>query len=98
MHQVVDFDFLEWDGPFEVLDDLDGAAEPAQPGGHIAGIGHGPRKEQELQGGRGREQHALVVVAAVGVGEPVIFVDDEQLESRCPDVAGREADDGGGSG
>jgi hypothetical protein len=48
-----------------------------KPRGDVLGVGDGAGKEQELELGRRGEQGALVVVAAGGVGEPVVFVDDE---------------------
>ena len=87
-HKVVHFDFLEGDGTVAVLHDGDAAANSLEPSGDVRGIGDRARKEQQLQIGRGREKDALVVVAPMGIGEPVIFVDDEEAErfgvSSCP--------------
>ena len=78
--EVVHLDFFERDRALVMGDDLDGAAEAAEPGGDIGGVGDGAGEEEQLQRRRGGEQRALVVVAAGGVGEPVILVDDEELK------------------
>jgi hypothetical protein len=80
--EIVDLDFFEGDGALGVDDDFDGAAEATEPGGDLEGIGDGAGEEEELEVGRGGEEGALVVVAAGGVGEPVVFVDNEEVKGR----------------
>jgi hypothetical protein len=46
-----------------------------------------------LQLGRGGEEGAFVVIAAGGIGEPVVFVDDEEVEGR--EVVGARGVGGG---
>jgi hypothetical protein len=63
-----------------VADDFDAAAETLEPSGDVVGVGDGAGEEEELELGRGGEEGALVVIAAGGIGEPVVFVDDEEVE------------------
>ena len=51
-----------------------------KPRGDVLGVGDGAGKEQELELGRRGEQSTLIVVAAGGIGEPVVFVDDEEVK------------------
>jgi hypothetical protein len=64
-----------------------------KPRGDVLGVGDGAGKEQELELGRRGEQGALVVVAAGGICEPVVFVDDEEVEGR--EVVGARGVGGG---
>ena len=97
MHEIVDLDLLERDGPGRGADDGDLAAEAGQPSGDVVGIGHGAGEEEQLhRGGQGGE-HALVVVAPRGIAEPLVFVDHEQVGKARGGGFGKALVPGGGS-
>ena len=82
VNQLIDLHLLQFHRALAVLDDRRVAAEPLQPGRYVVGIGHGAGEQEQLHLARGKPQHALVVVAAVRIRDPMIFVDDEQFEGR----------------
>ena len=74
----VDFDFVEGDGAFALLDHGDGATalEAQEPVADDGGVGDAAAEKEELGFGGEGEDGAFVVVTAEGVGEPLVFVDD----------------------
>jgi hypothetical protein len=64
-----------------VAHDFDVAAETLEPSGDVVRVGDGAGEEEELELERCGEEGSLVVVAAGSIGEPVIFVDDEEVEA-----------------
>jgi len=74
----IDFNFVEGDGALALLDegDVATAVEPFEPVADRAGIGDAAAEEEELRRGRHGEDGALVVIAAHGIAEPLVLVDD----------------------
>ncbi len=57
--------------------DLGGAAEVAEPGGDVLGVGNGAAEQEESGVGWSEGDGAFVVAAARGVGDHLVFVDDQ---------------------
>ncbi len=75
--EVVEIDLLDGDGTFRVSHDARLAPQLAEPCADIVGVGDATAEEQELDADRERDDGALVVVAAGGVGDPLVFVDHD---------------------
>ena len=78
MDQVVDLHLFERHRTDPVLDKFHVPAEPLQPAHDLLGIGHVSTEQQQLHRRRHRQQHALVMVAPILVGQPLVFVHDQQ--------------------
>lgn len=59
-------------------DDFGGAAEVAQPGGEVLGVGDRAAQQEQASAVWGECDGAFVMTATGGVGDHLIFVDDEQ--------------------
>ena len=102
---VVDVDFFEGDGAVAGLHDGDVAAEAGEPRGDVGGVGDGAGEEEELHARVEVTEDAFVMVAAGGIGEPLVFVDGEEVAGGGGAGGGEKAgldgleggdDDGGG--
>ena len=71
-------DFFEGDGAFRVGDERGVAPDASQPGDDILGIGDAAAEEEELCFRRRQGESELVVHAADGVGDHLVFVDDQK--------------------
>ncbi len=96
-------DLVEGDGAVGDADDLSRATEALEPIGDGCGVADAAAEEEELRAVGGREgEGEFVVEAAAGVGEHLVFVDDEGAWG----VAGKDAlalgfeggDEDGGTG
>ena len=77
MDQVVDVHLLQRHGALKVLDDLDVAPEAAQPGDYLLRVRHIAAEQQQLHGGRDGQDHPLVMVAAIRISQPLVFINDQ---------------------
>ena len=77
--QVVRVNFLQGHRALVVFDQEGVAAQTPQPFHHVVRIGHAAAQEQELGRGRRHRQGKLVVQAAVGVAEHLVFVHHQQV-------------------
>ncbi|MEY2598769.1 MAG: hypothetical protein RLZZ142_1028, partial [Verrucomicrobiota bacterium] len=86
--EVLELDFLERHGAFGVGDEFRVASDAFEPGDDVLGVGDGAAEEEKLRFWRGHGDGLLVVDAADGVGDHLVFVDDEQSGA----ASGEEAD------
>ena len=81
--EIVGINLLQWHRALAVLDELDRATEPLQPVHHFLGVGDAPAEKKKLHHRRQRQENPFVVVAAIGIGQPLVLVDHQQLERKA---------------
>ncbi len=85
--QAVDVDLFQGDGA-KIGADEDGISSQApEPLYEILGIGDAAAEEKQLGLGPGERHAQLVVETTIGVGEHLVFVDDQQSRSFSPEQA-----------
>jgi hypothetical protein len=76
--QVFDGEFIERNGALGHVDEFHTAAEAVQPGGDLGGVAHAAAEEEKLSGRRREGERHLIIEPAHGVGEHLVFVEDEE--------------------
>ena len=79
--EVFDRKIIQWDRAISDLDEVNPAAESAQPFDDLGGIANAPaEKEETSRWGREGHRH-LVVQSPVGVGDHLVFVENKETRS-----------------
>jgi hypothetical protein len=79
--EVFDRKIIQWDRAISDLDEVNPAAESAQPFDDLGGIANAPaEKKESCRCGREGHRH-LVVQSPVGVGDHLVFVENKETRS-----------------
>ena len=79
--KILDRKIIQWDWTISDLDEVNPAAESAQPFDDLGGIANAPaEKKESCRCGREGHRH-LVVQSPVGVGDHLVFVENKETRS-----------------